>query len=87
MFKKNVIVSRKKRLLLSLFLFSWSGVLLFILSAFLYPQFVLLVDALTSKNSALNWLYAYGWTITLLIGLLWLCLLLVFDAAKAELLA
>ena len=85
MFKNNVNVSKKKRFLVSSFFLVVSGSALFICSAFLYPQFIELVKALTSTSSASIWFYGLGWFVTLLVGILWLCFLLLFEVAKGEL--
>lgn len=87
MFKANANITDEKRFLFS---FSWLiifGSALFICSAFLYPQFVNLVKALTSASSASIWFYGLGWITTLLVGILWLCCFLMFKAAKGEMLA
>lgn len=86
MFKTSANISDKKRFLFSFFFLIVYGSALFICSAFLYPQFIDLVKALTSASSASFWFYGLGWTATLLVGTLWLCCGLMFEVAKGELL-
>lgn len=87
MFKTNANITDKKRFLFSSSFLIIYGSALFIFSAFLYPQLVNLVKALTSASSASIWFYGLGWVAILLVGILWLCCLLMFEVAKGELLA
>lgn len=87
MFKTNAIISDRKRFLVSSLALVSFGTALVIFAAFLYPQFLDLVKALTFARSASIWFYGLGWIVTLLYGILWLGCYLMFDVAKAELLA
>ncbi|OGT04898.1 MAG: hypothetical protein A3F73_12765 [Gallionellales bacterium RIFCSPLOWO2_12_FULL_59_22] len=86
MFKTNANITDKKRFFVSSLFLIVYGSALFIYSAFLYPQFVDLVETLTSASSASIWFFGLGWIVTLLVGILWLGCFLMFEAAKGELL-
>jgi hypothetical protein len=62
------------------------GSALFVGGACLYPKFVDLINSLTSVSSASIWFYGLGWIVTFCVGIAWLCCLLMFEAAKNELL-
>ena len=87
MFKTNANISDRTKFLVSSLALGGFGTVLVIFAAFLYPQFLDLVKALTSARSTSIWFYGLGWIVTLLYGILWLCFFLMFEAAKAELLA
>lgn len=83
----NAMASGKRRLLFSFSKLIIFGAALFIASAFLYSQFIDLIKALTSISSASIFFYGLGWTVTLAYGILWLCVFLLFEMAKEDLIA
>jgi len=86
MFKKDAIVSSEKKFWLPFFLVAVFGAALLIFKKFLYPQFDVLVDALTSGSSSSILFYIIGWVVTLLVGILFLCMGLLLNSARKEIL-
>lgn len=84
MFKKDAIVSSEKKFWLPFFLVAVFWVDLLIFKKFLYPQFDGLIDALTSGSSSSIWFYIIGWVVTLLVGMLLLCMGLLLNSARKE---
>ena len=87
MFRTIRNITDKKKFLVCAFFLIVYGSALFVGGAFLYPQFRYLGEALTSASSASMWFYGLGWLVTFLVGILWMCCFLMFEAAKQEMLA
>jgi hypothetical protein len=75
-------VSDKKKFWLYFFLLLFCGFMLFIFGVLIYPPFRDLALALNSKESVPLSIWFVSGTLALLLGSFWLCIYILFEAAK-----
>lgn len=85
MFRRDLELPVQKRFSIAFFYLAIAGVGLLICKEFLLPQFILVVDILTSAESLPIVVYCLGWAATVFVGIFGLCTVVLFKVATDEL--